>query len=151
MYKNNWNKKSIKRYIKTTNKRRKRWKKWKRRNTREKKEEEIKYYDTVIEQIDEIFTSENYDTNDLDEGKEEVIKTDKATFTLTTTDNQKNNTDEKTTSIDLGECETELRKHYNISKDKKLYIQKIDIIQEDLKIPKVEYEVYAKLNGDKLP
>ena len=115
-----------------------------------KKEEEIKYYDTVIEQIDEIFTSENYDTNDLDKGKEEVIQTDKATFTLTTTDNQKNSLNENKTSINLGECETALRNHYNISDDEKLYIQKIDIVQEGLKIPKIEYEVYAKLNGDKL-
>ena len=114
------------------------------------KEEEIKYYDDVIEQIEDIFTSDYYDTNNIDKGDDEIIKTDKANITFTTTDNQKNNDDEKTTSIELGQCENELRKFYNISSDKKLYILKIDVVQEGMKIPKVEYDVYAKLNGDKL-
>ena len=118
-------------------------------NTNEK-EEEIKYYDTVIDQIEDIFTSDYYDTDNIDKGDDEIIKTDKANFTFTTTDNQKNNDDEKTTSIELGQCENELRKFYNISSDKKLYILKIDVVQEGMKIPKVEYDVYAKLNGDKL-
>ena len=49
------------------------------------------------------------------------------TITLTTSDNQKNNTNNNMTSIDLGECEIELRKYYNISNNKKLYIKKIDV------------------------
>ena len=114
------------------------------------KEGEIKYYDIVLDEIEDIFTSGNYDTNNLDEGKDDVIETEKITITLTTTDNQKNNVNEKKTSIDLGECETSLRKHYNISDDEKLYIQKIDIVQEGMKIPKIEYSVYAKISGNNL-
>jgi hypothetical protein len=54
------------------------------------------------------------------------------------------------TSIDLGECEDLLRDYYNITKDEKLYMKKIDVFLEGMKIPKIEYEVYAKLNGTKL-
>ena len=54
------------------------------------------------------------------------------------------------TSIDLGECETELRKFYNISNDKKIYLRKIDIEQPGFKIPKVEYDIYSKLNNSNL-
>ena len=71
-------------------------------------------------------------------------------ITLTTTENQKNNTNNNMTTIDLGECEYLLRKEYNISDEKKLYIKKIDVVQEGLQIPKVEYDVYSKLNDSKL-
>ena len=54
------------------------------------------------------------------------------------------------TSIDLGQCETLLRNYYNISDDKLLYMKKIDVTQEGLKIPKVEFDIYCKLNGSNL-
>ena len=37
------------------------------------------------------FTSENYNTSELEQGKDAIIKTEKMTITLTTTDNQKDN------------------------------------------------------------
>ena len=54
------------------------------------------------------------------------------------------------TRIDLGECEILLRNFCNISINETLYLKKIDIIQEGIKILKVEYDVYAKLNGKNL-
>ena len=96
-----------------------------------------------------MFTSEFYDTSFIDNGNEEVMEIDKMKIILTTTTNQKNNNNENTTSIDLGECENLLRKFYNIT-DGKIYIKKVDIIQEKWAIPKIEYEVYAKLNGTNL-
>ena len=110
-------------------------------------EEEIKYYDKIIEQIESIFTSENYDTSNLDNGKDETIKTEKMTITFTTTQNQKNNINNNITTIELGECETLLKKYYNISDDELLYIKKIDVNQEGMKISKTEYDVYSKLSG----
>ena len=50
----------------------------------------------------------------------------------------------------MGKCETSLKKHYNISNNEKLYIQKIDIIQEGIKVPKIEYQVFAKLSNNNL-
>ena len=63
--------------------------------------------------------------------------------------NQKNNENENMTSIDLGKCETLLKNFYNITEEK-LYIKKVDIIQENMNIPKIEYSVYSKLNGSNL-
>ena len=115
------------------------------------KEEEIKYYDTILENIETGFTSEDYDTSNLDKGEDEVIETEKMTVTFTTTDNQKkNNISNNMTTIDLGECETLLREFYNISKNEILYMKKIDIFQEGMKMPKIEYDVYSKLSGNKL-
>ena len=54
------------------------------------------------------------------------------------------------TRIDLGECEILLRNFYNISINETFYLKKIDIIQEGIKTLKVEYDVYAKLNGKNL-
>ena len=100
--------------------------------------------------MEEIFTSSDYDTSNLDKGEDEIIKTEKMTVTLTTTQNQKNNSNFNMTSIDLGECEILLRNFYNISNDELLYIKKIDVMQEGMKIPKVEYDIYSKLNGSNL-
>ena len=96
------------------------------------------------------FTSENYNTSDVDSGKEAIIENNEMTITLTTSENQKNNINNNKTSIDLGDCEIELRRYYNISNDKKLYMKKIDIEQSGYKIPKVEYDIYCKLNNTNL-
>ena len=114
------------------------------------KEEEVKYYDQIIENIEAGFTSDNYDTSNLDKGEDEVIETEKMTVTFTTTQNQKDNTNNNMSSIDLGECEILLRKYYNISDNETLYMKKVDIIQEGVKTAKIEYDVYCKLKGNKL-
>ena len=115
-----------------------------------KKEEEAKYYDAILDNIEEGFTSENYDTTNLDKGEDEIIETEKMKVTFTTTENQKNNIKDNITRINLGECETLLRKYYNLSNNQILYIKKIDVIQENMKIPKLEYDVYCKLSGNNL-
>ena len=72
-------------------------------------------------------------------------------ITLTTTQNQeKGKKIGNQTKIDLNNCETEQKKAYNISFDDILYINKIDAIEERMKIPKIEYDIYSKLNGSNL-
>ena len=112
--------------------------------------EEIDYYNYILKKIEGDFTSENYDTTHLDNGKDDIITNGKITTTLTTIKNQKNNINNNVTRIDLGECETLLRNFYNISINESLYIKKIDIIQDGMKTLKVEYNVYAKLFGKNL-
>ena len=113
------------------------------------KEDEIGYYNDLLKIIEKAFT-ENYDTTKLDEGQDEIIKTEKLTITFTTSENQRNNLNNNMTSIDLGECEGLLRKEYNIPGNESIYIKKIDIVQEGMKTPKVEYDVYCKLFGTNL-
>ena len=116
----------------------------------ERKAREIKKQDIILKSVEKDFTSNNYNTSDLDKGNDVVIKNKNMTVTLSTTDNQKININDNSTKVDLGECETLLRKAYSISQDKKIYIKKIDVVQEGMKIPKVEYDVYCKLNGTNL-
>ena len=71
-------------------------------------------------------------------------------ITLTSTQNQKLNQDKNVTTINLGMCEDKLREYYNISHNDSLYILKIDVEQEGMKIPKIEYDIYSKLNGSKM-
>ena len=75
---------------------------------------------------------------------------DNILITLTTTKNQKNIINNILTTIYLEECEDELRGHYNISINETLYMKKIDITQEKMRIPKIEYDIYSKLNGSNL-
>ena len=71
-------------------------------------------------------------------------------ITFSSLQNQKNNINNNTTSIDLDNCENLLRNDYNISINATIYIIKIDIEQEGLQIPKVEYSIYSKLFGTNL-
>ena len=60
-------------------------------STEKSKEEEIKFYDNILKNIEESFTSKNFDTSNIDNGDDKVLKTEKLTITFTTSDNQKNN------------------------------------------------------------
>ena len=121
-----------------------------RNNTDKSEEEEITYYDNILKNVEEIFTSDNYDTSNLDNGKDDILETEKMTITFTTSDNQKNNINNNMSSINLGECENLLRKYYNISNNETIYMKKIDVVQEGKKTSKVEYQVYCKLFGTNL-
>ena len=112
-------------------------------------EMEVYCYDNVLEKMEEIFTSNNYDTSKLD-GQDEIIEVNKAKIILTTTENQKNNSNKNITTIDLGDCEQSLRQAYNISSDEKIYIKMLEISQEEMKMPKVKYDVFGKLNRKNL-
>ena len=111
---------------------------------------EIEKYDKFIKNIENIFTSKDYNTTKLDEGKDEIYETEKMKIILTTSSNQKNNINYNITNIDLGECEEELKKFYNLTYNEILYIKKMDIVQEGMRIPKIEYDVYCKLFGKNL-
>jgi len=92
----------------------------------------------------------DFDTTDVDKGKDIVIEQKDSTITITTTENQKNKISSNTTIIDLGECETKLKGEYNISENQSLYIFKIDVKQIRFKIPKIVYDVYYPLFGKNL-
>ena len=47
----------------------------------------------------------------------------------------------------MGDCEQSLRQAYNLSTDDKIYIKMLEISQEEMKVPKVEYDIYTKING----
>lgn len=115
-------------------------------------EKEAKVYDEVLENIESLFTSEKYHTSILDAGEDEILEINKLKIVLTTSSNQKNviNNINNISSIDLGQCETFLKQYYNISEEKALYIKKLEIFQEGMKIPKIEYCIYYKLNETKL-
>ena len=93
-------------------------------NIIDKKEIEIKEQDEILENIEQNLVSENFNTSNLENGKESIITNNKMTVTLTTTDNQKNNIDNNNmTTIDFEECENILRGVYNIPDDNKLFMK----------------------------
>ena len=90
-----------------------------------------------------------FNNSHIDNGNDIEIKGNNMIITLTRTFNQKNNEDKNITVIDLKECEIKLKEIYNIPKYNALYIIKIEINLEGMKIPKIEYEIYYPLfNSD---
>ena len=109
------------------------------------KEEEIKYYDNTLHNIEKEFTSENYDISKLNNNAFEIYKTKTIKITFTTSLYQKNNMNDNMTRIDLGECELSLRSFYNLTNNETLYMKIYEIIQSGMRIPKIEYDVYSQL------
>ena len=112
-------------------------------------DEEVKLYDEIIENINSYFTSEFYETSNIDNSDDEMFELEKIKIILTSTKNQKKYENENITSINLGQCEILLKSFYNITDDK-LYIKKMEVKQDYMKIPKIEYAIYSKLNGTNL-
>ena len=119
-------------------------------NIEKGKEEEINNYNKILDKIESIFTSNNFDLKNIDKGNDQIINANKILITFTSTENQRNNIESNMSTIDLGNCEDLLRKYYNLTNNQTIYMKKIDIIQEELKTKKVEYNVYYKLSGKNL-
>ena len=79
-----------------------------------------------------------------------VFENNEIIINITSTENQKLNKNKNISTINLGICENKLKKEYNISNNESLLIYKIDILKKGMKIPRIEYEVYYPLHGNKL-
>ena len=105
-------------------------------------------FDDILEKIEYIFTTKEYDTTEIENGNNDVIKYENMLITLTSTKNQKKDENNvNVTTINLGDCERLLKEAYNISYNETLFIKKIDVIEGGMLIPKIEFDVYYKLNG----
>ena len=94
--------------------------------------------DIIINESDEtmqdiIFDLINeFNIDDLDNGRDKIIiDNKKRTIKLTSTSNQKNNEEENEITMDLGQCETILKRENHIPDDDPLYI--LQIISEEEK------------------
>ena len=79
-----------------------------------------------------------------------IIKEGKIILQASSTFNQIHNKNINISSINLGKCEDELKYIYNISNNDSLLIMKLDIFEEGLLIPIIEYEVYNSETKEKL-
>ena len=104
----------------------------------------------IATNIQENLMNGGINTSSVINGEDIVIQGKETSFTITTTENQKNSENKNVSTINLGECETKLKNHYNISQNKSLFIFKVEVLKEGMKVPKIEYEVYFPLKGDNL-
>ena len=78
------------------------------------------------------------------ENKDIIIKDDnsKIIYQITSTYNQINNKYDNLSVLNFGESENLLKSYYNISRNASLLLLKMEIYEEGLLIPLIEYEVY---------
>ena len=87
----------------------------------------------------------------ITENKEDFIQEEKdMKLQLTTSENQKNSSNKNISTIDLGECENELKRIYKINDSLPLIILKFDYYTKDTLIPIVGYEIYHPTEKYKL-
>ena len=109
--------------------------------------------DKKIEDFEEKIKKGDLDNiiKDLIENKKDHIEKENDTiFEITTTENQKNNSNNNISTIDLGNCEKELRDFYKINEKVPLIIFKIDYYPSDTLIPIIGYEIYHPIEKYKL-
>ena len=120
-----------------------------------------KEHETSIEDKENIINSikKNIENGNLKELLKNVTNEEKqditveyadAKYQLTSSDNQKNKIYNNISTIKLGECENILKAHYNLSKYENLLIFKVDVYEEGLFMPIVEYEIYHPYTLEKL-
>ena len=118
-------------------------------NSEENKTKKI--YDNYLINIESELTSGTYEISDLENWDDDIIHLDKATITLTTVKNQKDNkNDIYSSNVDLKDCEDILKQTYHIPDNEVLFMKKIDFIEDGMKISKINYEVYTKFNRSNL-
>ena len=86
----------------------------------------------------------------IEEKQDLIIKDNNIIYQITSAENQNNNQYNNISTINLGECETKLREHHKISNNISLIILKMDIFEDGLLIPIIEYEVYNSETKEKL-
>ena len=119
-------------------------------NYKEESEDEKEAGNEIQKTIQDDLTNGNINTSSIANGTDFSYSDGKNSFTISTTKKQKKNEKTNETTIDLGECEKKLKAHYDIPADDILYIYLIKVVEDGIIAPKVEYEVYYPLNGDKL-
>ena len=85
---------------------------------------------------------------EIDNGKEEIIILNQnLQFKFTTTLNQEQYKNDNNITLDLSQCEYDLKINNSIPLNDPLYILQIIYEEEGIKIPKVEYEVFYNFNN----
>jgi hypothetical protein len=93
---------------------------------------------------------DNLDLLDLSQGKDAEMRKDNIFISFTTLNKKNNYLNDNKININLGKCEKILKNFYNISHNYSLYILLIEIKLNEIRIPKIEYEVYYPLNNNNL-
>ena len=110
------------------------------------KKEEIEIQNEYLINVQSIF-NKGFNTSNIDNGKDWIYMRGNIIYSITTTKNQRNNRNNTNmTTIDLRDCENELKLEYNISLNDNLYILKIDALINHMN--KLEYEVYYPFSLD---
>ena len=71
-----------------------------------------------------------------------VIKDESTVYQIVLIDKQNNSREDNISIVEFGECEKDLRSHYNINKKDSLLIFKMYIYEEGSLTPRIEYKVY---------
>ena len=90
----------------------------------------------------------NLNLSNVDNGEDIQSEYDEILFIFTSTSNQIINEEKNNITLNFGDCVNELKSGYNISSNDSLYILEIISQEDNIKIPKIEYEIYYPFNNN---
>ena len=109
-----------------------------------------KYYtfqNTMLEYIETIITSETFYKTSLEDldYEDNFMETENMKIIFMNPDSLMNNKNSMKTSIDLGECENQLKKIYNLDK---IYVKIIELYDNGKKSITTDYEIYGSVDNN---
>ena len=115
-------------------------------------EEQNKIKNSILNQLDYIFTSEQYYNTYLNilDSTDDVRNFDNMKISFSSLESQMKNINSNKISINLRDCENILRMYYNLAYEDKLYLETIEIFEEGRITPKIYYEIYGNITEQNL-
>ena len=110
----------------------------------------IKVINKKLESIEKDLTGDNFNSSDLDDGNVINIKDENFTVIIRATKSLDSDEDANYTIIDLGPCEKLIKDYYKMKESDLIYTKQIEVSIKGMKIPKIEFDVFAKINGNNL-
>ena len=110
-------------------------------------EEQNKIKNSILNQLDYVFTSEQYYNtylNGLDSTDYER-NFDNMKISFSSLESQMKNINSNKISINIGDCENILRAYYSLADKDKLYLETIEIFEEGRITPKIYYDIYGNI------
>ena len=108
---------------------------------------------TLLNDIESLFLSGtiNDQLDNITNGGDDIIlNNDNSIYQITSTNNQKDNSNINISNIIMDECETILKNKYHINQSVPLLMLKVDTFIEGSKIPVIQYKVYNPLTKEQL-
>ena len=98
---------------------------------------------TVLDAIEKLIN--DFNMMEMNSGIDKKIVVKNKQVILTSTLNQKNNEETDNITLNLGQCEHNLKSDFSIPENNSLYILEIITEEIGMKIPKIDYEIYYPL------
>ena len=106
--------------------------------------------DEIFKIIDNFEGGYDYNYSYLDEGYEDMQRIENGYATFTTVDTQKYYNGSNNIVVDISECEELIKRDNGLEENDNIYMKKIDIQNDNMRISRIYFDIYTKSNSSNI-